>query len=105
MGYYVDLCVTDHAKRDKDILHQHRRQDHDLPRWVFAEPRRLSRAAVSPTDRIAALDRALATAGQSVQIQRPGSSTDITSFSATASCRAQVRSGGIGLSEIIVSPT
>jgi len=60
---------------------------------------------VSPAERIAALDRALARAGQAVQIQRPGGPTDPTNFSATADCRAQVVGTGVGTSAIIVSPT
>ncbi len=60
---------------------------------------------MSPAERIAGLDRALSRAGQAVQIQRPGGSTDPTHFSATAECTAQVRGTGIGTSAIIVSPT
>lgn len=60
---------------------------------------------MSPAERIAGLDRALARAGQQVQIQRPGGTTDTTHFSATAECRAQVVGTGIGTSAIIVSPT
>lgn len=58
-----------------------------------------------PAERIAALDRALSRAGQTVTILRPAGTTDIAHFSATVECRAQVRPSGIGLSAIIVSPT
>jgi len=59
----------------------------------------------SPGERIAALDRSLSRAGQTVTILRPAGTTDISHFSATVECRAQVVASGIGLSSIIVSPT
>jgi hypothetical protein len=59
----------------------------------------------SPSEHIARLDASLARAGQIVQIQRPGGTTDITNFSATADCRAQVVGTGVGTAAIILSPT
>ncbi len=59
----------------------------------------------SPAEKIARLDASLAQNGQIVQLQRPGGTTDITNFSATADCQAQVVGTGVGTSAMIVSPT
>jgi hypothetical protein len=59
----------------------------------------------TPSERIARLDASLDRAGQIVQIQRPGGTTDITNFSATADCQAKVAGTGVGISEVILSPT
>jgi hypothetical protein len=60
---------------------------------------------MTPQERIGRLDQGLARVGQRVQLQRTGSTTDPTSFSATADCQAQVISVGINNSQIIISPT